>query len=598
MDLPPLRTLAALAGAAFVLGGAETASAQTLPTAATNDLGVNTRALGNAGGAPADPNALRTPASQSRPPPGHRLSARQAIALARRVPKVRAVASRHPRSYPVAYLKGATRWQVSLFDPPRRPGGQAREIAQVLVDDPSARVKEAWTGFQVAWTMARGYSGAFGHKVNAPWVWLPLCALFLLPFVDPRRPWRLRHLDLLVLLGFSVSLFFFNRAEIGISVPLVYPLLGYLLVRMLGVGFARRRGRRPEPLRLLVPVSWLSAAVVFVLGFHVGLNVTNSNVIDVGYAGVIGADRLQHGQPLYGHFPRDNEHGDTYGPVAYEAYVPAELALPWSGSWDDLPAAHAAALAFDLLTALGLWLLGRRIRGPTLGVVLSYGWATFPFTLFVSNSNSNDALVSLLVVAALLVVTSPPARGAATALAGLTKFAPLALAPMLATYDGGARAGEAGRVSLAPRRLALFALAFAAAAALALLPVFLHDDLGTAWDRTLGFQSDRGSPFSVWGFYGGLGGLQAAVKVAGLALAVLVAFLPARRDVVRLAALGAAVIIALQLGVSHWFYLYLAWFLPLVLIALFGSVPIEGRRPRPPPGVDLERSRVPAPAWR
>ena len=44
-----------------------------------------------------------------------------------------------------------------------------------------------------------------------------------------------------------------------------------------------------------------------------------------------------------------------------------------------------------------LYLLGRRIRGPTLGIVLAYGWAAFPFTLFVSNSNSNDSLVAMLI---------------------------------------------------------------------------------------------------------------------------------------------------------------------------------------------------------
>ena len=82
-------------------------------------------------------------------------------------------------------------------------------------------------------------------------------------------------------------------------------------------------------------------ALIFLVGFRIGLNVNASNVIDVGYSGVIGADRLADGKSIYGNFPKDNEHGDTYGPVAYEAYVPFEQALPWSGKWDDLPAAHA-----------------------------------------------------------------------------------------------------------------------------------------------------------------------------------------------------------------------------------------------------------------
>ena len=62
-----------------------------------------------------------------------------------------------------------------------------------------------------------------------------------------------------------------------------------------------------------MPAPWLAIAIVFLVGFRVGLNVTNSNVIDVGYAGVIGADKLLHGQPLYGNWPYDNASGDTYG---------------------------------------------------------------------------------------------------------------------------------------------------------------------------------------------------------------------------------------------------------------------------------------------
>ena len=72
-------------------------------------------------------------------------------------------------------------------------------------------------------------------------------------------------------------------------------------------------------------------------------------MIDVGYASVIGADHFGSGQAVYGNFPLDNQRGDTYGPVLYYAYVPFEALLPWRGGWDDLPAAHAAAVAFDLL---------------------------------------------------------------------------------------------------------------------------------------------------------------------------------------------------------------------------------------------------------
>ena len=119
----------------------------------------------------------------------------------------------------------------------------------MLIDDLSGRVLEQWTGFQVAWTMARGYPGAFGRHVNALYMWLPLCVLFLVPFMDFRRPLKLLHLDLLVLLSLSISLAFFNHAHIYSSVPLVYPPLLYLLLRMLARGSRRPRAGRPPRAR-------------------------------------------------------------------------------------------------------------------------------------------------------------------------------------------------------------------------------------------------------------------------------------------------------------------------------------------------------------
>ena len=72
-----------------------------------------------------------------------------------------------------------------------------------------------WHGYQATWEMARGYEGQFGHTLElAPYVFLPLCAIFLLGLVDWRRPWRVANLDLLVLLGFGISHIWFNRGEI------------------------------------------------------------------------------------------------------------------------------------------------------------------------------------------------------------------------------------------------------------------------------------------------------------------------------------------------------------------------------------------------
>ena len=92
----------------------------------------------------------------------------------------------------------------------------------------------------------------------------------------------------------------------------------------------------------------------------------------------------------------------------------------------------------------------------------------------------------------------------------------------------------------------------------------------TALASALAYQGERGSPFSVWGLYGGLGGVQLGVQIAAVVLAVALAFVPRRADLVGLAAACAAVIVATQLGIDHWFYLYIPWFFPLVMLALLG----------------------------
>jgi Glycosyltransferase family 87 len=546
----PLPALAALVAALAVGAWAAAPSAR----AQTRLSPPHTSSVATVSNAP-----VSVPTSDT-PLPGRRLSSAQVIAIAARLPKMRSLQKSHRHAYPAAYTKGPGRWQVSYFTP------AGKEIGQVIIADSTGRVLEQWTGFQVAWTMARGYKGAFGEHVNALYIWIPLCVLFFLPFLDWRRPLSLLHLDLLALLSFSVSLAFFNHADIYASVPLTYPPLVYLLARMLAL--ARGGRRRPaRQLRLLVPVSWLAVATLFLVGFRVTLNVTDSNVIDVGYAGVIGADRIVNDRALYGGWPSDNEHGDTYGPVTYESYLPFQQIFGWSGHWDDLPAAHAAAVAFDLLAIGLIFLVGWRIRGPTLGIVLAYAWCAYPFTLFALESNSNDVLVAVLLLAALLAASRPISRGAAAALAGLAKFAPLAVAPLLATHELRARA----RGKRAPA-LVLFAAAFLVTAGLVAIPALTHDSLHTIYERTIAYQQDRKAPFSVWGLYGIEGAPETAVEIAAIVLALALAAIPRPPGVPALAATAAGAILAVQLGLDYWFYLYIPWFFAPALVAIVGSL--------------------------
>ena len=122
----------------------------------------------------------------------------------------------------------------------------------------------------------------------------------------------------------------------------------------------------------------------------------------------------------------------------------------------------------------------------------------------------------------------------------------------------------------------MFIVAFAATTLIVMTQTLLDPGLSTFWDRTVGNQAGRDSPFSIWG-QADLGPLHAIVKGFAIALAILVAFRPRARGPVTVAALGAAVIIAVLLTVEHWFYLYIPWFLPFLLVALLARNDL-GRR--------------------
>ncbi|MBA3333516.1 MAG: hypothetical protein H0U30_05955 [Actinobacteria bacterium] len=529
-----------------------------------------------------------------------RLTDEQAIAVALAHPKVASWLERYPPDPTTsATFREETRtWLVKAWS------GEAGQIAQAVVHDTSESVSEVRTGPQVAWGMARGGKGSFGGKtLLKPYVWLAFCLVFFVGLADLRRPVSVRNADLLVLLSFSVSLAFFSRGEIFASVPLVYPVLGYLLGRSVWVGIRKRE----SALRPVWPTWVFAAAAIFFLGFRVGLNVeAPRGVIDVGLAGVVGASRILDGEAPYGNMPQRGdleecgpkdadgnvreriqtngrceaaiERGDTYGPVAYAAYVPATLAFPWSGKWDSLPGAHATSILFDLLTIVGLGLVGLRFGGVRLAAMLAFAWCAYPFTAYALNANTNDTIMPAFLVFGFWLASSVWARGTAVALAGWTKFGGLLLAPLWASYP-----------TLELRRLVRFALAFALATLVSFVILLLEPDLWDAirtfWSRTVGFQAGRDSPFSLWGWgqyhaegIPDLGFLQPAFAVLAVALAVVVAFVPREKGPIELAALTASILVAFQLTLTHWFYLYLPWFLPFVLLWLL--------IPRPP--VDQE----------
>jgi hypothetical protein len=490
--------------------------------------------------------------------------------------------------------------------------GKETVEAQVFVSDESGEITEVRTGPQVAWMMARGYDGAFGRAITRPAIWIPLCLIFLLamlPLAQPRRLASMRTLDLLVLLSFSLSLIWFNDGEIFTSVPLQYPPMAYLALRLGWIAVARTRAARPltvpaaasdgerPPPRLRpsfggsAPTWVLVTLLIVTLALRFGLNAFNSNVIDVGYAGVIGADRIAHGATPYGNMPSDCGSCDTYGPLNYIAYVPFELTQPWEGRWDDLGAAHGAATLFDILCVAGMFTLGWRIAGLRLGMGLALAWAAFPFTAYALETNANDGLVAAVLIWGLVLLRHAFWRGAMLGLALSAKFAPAVLL-LLWSRKPFPRPGPG-------RNLLPYAAGLASAAVATGWVLLLDggDGVRAFWDRTIGYQLGRDSPFSVWGQHPGLRPVQIAVMVVVAIVAVAVLRWPRRLDLLTMSALSGALLIGVEFTLTHWFYLYIPWFLPFALLAVVPDwpPPLRPRPQEPEPALAPAHEPVPVP---
>ena len=556
-------------------------------------------------------NLVQTPFAPPEPEPN--LTEKRAVALFLKDPKVASWLERYPPDPTTdADRRDDGNWTVRVWS------GEAGQIALGVVDDAGEVVTEAWTGPQVAWKMARGYDGAFGGKtINKRWVWLAFCAIFLLGLGNLRRPFSLRNLDLLALLAFTPSLYFFNRGEVFWSVPLAIPPLLYVIGRLAWIGVRGRPTRTPPTW----PAWVLLAATVFLVGFRIGLNVQAPySVIDVGYAGVIGAHRIANGEAPYGHFPvqgnrpacglpdaegeirnriqtngrceSSNDRGDTYGPVSYLAYVPGFALFGWSGKWggDTLPAAHFTSLAWDLIVVAGLVLVGRRYGGNWLAAALAFAWAAYPFTQYTSNSNTNDAIPAAFLVWGFWLATSPWARGSAVALSGWTKFSTLIVAPLWLTYPTAPRARPLAFVTA-------FVLATLAAFSILLLEPDVVEAVRTFADRTFLWQLDRESPFSPWGWgqyhAAGIPDLKLVQRVLQALLlvgAIAVAFVPRRKSPLQLAALTGALVAGFELVLEHWSYLYIPWFYAFAAFAFLAGPP--RREPAPPSPEEREEPRA------
>jgi hypothetical protein len=398
-----------------------------------------------------------------------------------------------------------------------------------------------------------------------------LAVAFVVPFLDPRRPFRLVHADVLVLALFPLAyLRYMDQSRGSLRWAVVAATIGLAYVFARSIFEAVRPTSREGPLVPFIPPRLLALATVVLLALTISfprlerpLGLQFRPVIDVGLSSVIGAEHILNGQELYGDdaYAHPANHPDTYGPANYLAYVPFAYALPS----DPERAARVAAAAFDVLTALALYVLGRRLvpraAGGQLGIVLAYAWAAYPCSFFATIWGYNDGLVALLLVVTMIAISGPVGRGLLVGLGAATKFAPAIVAPLLA----------ATHRPLSVRGV----IAYSSAALIAVVALFAPfvppGGLSELYDRTIGWQIARRSAASVWGQFPGIDWLHPVVRVAVVAFALGIAFVPGQRTRRQIAAFGAAAIVMFELSLRHWLPSYVLWFVPLTFITIFGA---------------------------
>jgi hypothetical protein len=87
--------------------------------------------------------------------------------------------------------------------------------------------------------------------------------------------------------------------------------------------------------------------------------------------------------------------------------------------------------------------------------------------------------------------------------------------------------------------------------------------------------------------------VQIGLMVVVGAAAIAVLRWPRRLDMLTMIALSGALLIGIELTVTHWFYLYIPWFLPFALLAMVPDWPPPRRRPRE--AVAPQRAPAPEP---
>lgn len=336
-----------------------------------------------------------------------------------------------------------------------------------------------------------------------------------------------------------------------------------------------------------------AACLVLVLVFLFHVQTTYEKPVDdSGLFSVIGAEYWKQS----GKLPYGTEFGNmgVYGPLMYALHIPANWLFPPHVSFNkesgdvewrpyhgfQMRGAQTIVLIFDLLAIIGLYWFGKKYADKTTGVLLVLIFALSPYVLGVGGIGglqwSSHIIGIAFVVFALVFVTQPILAGLLLGVVCGMLYYPVFLLPLWFGYyvrTSGWRQAFKFLAAIAAVGLVCLAmiLTFTVPAGeyqgMSPLRAFLRD---TVYQQQ--FSEWYGnSPFSFWGQYPALAKwAKPMVGILYLLFCLLVGLIPRQMDMKRLVALTAAVLVGIQLTLSHGTGTYIGFYIAPFIVTLFG----------------------------
>jgi hypothetical protein len=484
----------------------------------------------------------------------------KAVTTARAQPRVQAVLEVHPGEERM-YVRWTATGSVLVYW--RDTDG--RLILTVDVDTTTNEILEI-SG--LATNIFPGANAFEDSWLNHPAFWIALTAGLAIALFPVQRPSRHQAGDLaaLALLHACAGAYFLFAPREWAYPGSILLIFVVAFAAMLWLAYRCLRSARGSGAQLATlggtrfPVWAIASACLVLSVMRSAALIIEPVIFDVSLASVSGAQFLQEFGAVYGRLEDSAvvTDGDTYGPwvyVMYSLFLSAGESLDPVSQFRVVPA--AASLVGDLATTIILYFAGRRWGGPRAGWTAALLWLSLAPTSIALISSSNDWVVSVPMALTALWVQKPGARGAALAFAAWAKFAPMAAALALARH----RDERWNRQTL--RYVAGLFLVSGLSFAIA---VHQPDGVARFVEATFGSQADRDPVNSIPGMLGWpdwIFTVLAAVAVVATVAPFLTKRVP---GAIGTLACATYAIIVVQLAIRAWWFTYILWFLPTLLI--------------------------------